>query len=148
MPVLRGNFPAKIDDKCRLKIPTAFRTFIEEQHGRAVYVTSVRGDCVRIYPMPVWLDIERKLGTAASLDPARERFLARVNYYGQVAEIDRQGRVVIPQRLREAADMNGEVDVLGQYDYLEVWNHERFVAKLERDPFTDDHARELAKLGI
>jgi len=148
MAVLRGNFPAKIDDKCRLKIPTAFRTFIEEQHGSELFVTSVRGDSVRIYPMAVWVEIERKLGTAASLDPARERFLARVNYYGQVADIDRQGRVVIHQRLREAADMNGEVDVLGQYNYLEVWNHERFVAKLERDPFTDDDARELAKLGI
>ena len=62
MPALRGNFPAKIDDKCRLKIPTAFRTFIEDQHGREVYVTSVRGDSVRIYPMPVWLEIEHKLG--------------------------------------------------------------------------------------
>jgi len=148
MPVLRGNFPAKIDDKCRLKIPTAFRTFIEAQYGGEVYVTSVRGDSVRIYPMPVWLEIERKLGGAASLDPARERFLARVNYFGQVAEIDRQGRVVIHQRLREAADMSGEVDVLGQYDFLEVWNHDRFVSKLERDPFTDDDARDLAKLGI
>ncbi len=148
MPVLRGNFPAKIDDKCRLKIPTAFRTVVEEQFGREVYVTSVRGDSVRIYPMAVWLEIERKLGNSASLDPARERFLARVNYFGQVAEIDRQGRVVIHQRLRDAAEMAGEVDVLGQYNFLEVWNHERFTAKLEREPFTDDDARELARLGI
>jgi MraZ protein len=146
--VLRGNFPAKIDDKNRLKVPTAFRTFIEEHYGRDLYVTSLSGDCVRLYPMPVWLEIERKLGSAASLDPARVRFLTRVNYYGQVAEIDRQGRVVIHQRVRETADMTGEVDVLGQYNYLEIWNHERFVAKLERDPFTDDDARELAKLGI
>ncbi|MBE3097606.1 MAG: division/cell wall cluster transcriptional repressor MraZ [Planctomycetes bacterium] len=148
MSVLRGNCPAKIDDKCRLKIPTAFRTFIEEHYGPELYVTSVRGDSVRIYPMPVWVEIERKLGSAASLDPARERFLARVNYFGQVAEIDRQGRVIIHPRLREAADMSGEVDVLGQYNFLEVWNHERFVARLERDPFTDDDARDLAKLGI
>jgi MraZ protein len=148
MPVLRGNFPAKIDDKCRLKIPTAFRTLMEEQFGREVYVTSVRGESVRIYPMTVWLDIERKLGSTASLEPARERFLARVNYYGQVAAIDHQGRVVIHQRLRDAAEMAGEVDVLGQYNFLEVWNHERFVAKLERDPFTDDDARELARLGV
>jgi MraZ protein len=146
--VLRGNFPAKIDDKSRLKVPTAFRTFIEEHYGRDLYVTSLSGECVRLYPMPVWLEIERKLGNAASLDPARGRFLTRVNYYGQVAEIDRQGRVVIHPRVREAAEMTGEVDVLGQYNYLEIWNHERFVAKLERDPFTDDDARELAKLGI
>jgi MraZ protein len=146
--VLRGNFPAKIDDKNRLKIPTAFRKFLEDQYGTELYVTSIRGESVRLYPMVVWLDIERRLGAAASLEPARERFLARVSYYGQVAAIDRQGRVVIHQRLRDAADMSGEVDVLGQYNFLEVWNHERFVAKLGREPFTDDDARELAKLGI
>ena len=53
-----------------------------------------------------------------------------MNYFGQTAEIDAQGRVVIHQRLRESAGMAGEVDVFGQYDYLDVWNHERFVAKL------------------
>lgn len=148
MPVLRGNYPAKIDDKSRLKIPTAFRTFVEEHYGPELYVTSIRGDSVRIYPLAVWVELERKLEHAASLDPSRQRFLARVSYFGQVAAIDRQGRVVIHARLREAADMSGEVDVLGQINFLEVWNHERFVARLERDPFTDDDARELAKLGI
>ena len=44
--------------------------------------------------------------------------------------------------------MNGEVDVLGQVDYLEVWNHERLLSRLERDPFTDDDARALAEHGI
>jgi len=148
MSVLRGNYPAKIDDKSRLKIPTAFRTFVEEHYGPDVYVTSIRGDSVRIYPLAVWVELERKLEHAASLDPARQRFLARVSYFGQVAAIDRQGRVVIHARLRESADMSGEVDVLGQINFLEVWNHERFAAKLERDPFTDDDARELAKLGV
>jgi hypothetical protein len=44
--------------------------------------------------------------------------------------------------------MSGEVDVLGQQNFLEVWNHERFIAKLTRDPFTDDDARALAEFGI
>jgi DNA-binding transcriptional regulator/RsmH inhibitor MraZ len=56
--------------------------------------------------------------------------------------------VLIHGRLRESAGMAGEVDVFGQYDHLEVWNHERFVTKLANDPFTDADARALAEFGI
>ena len=146
--MLRGNSPAKIDDKGRLKIPNAFRAVIQEEHGREVFVTSLSGDSVRIYPMPVWLDIERKLAQAPSTHPARLKFLDRVNFYGQVAEFDQQGRVLIQPRVRESALMTGEVDVLGKYDFLEVWNHDRFLTKLIREPFTDDDARALADYGI
>ena len=146
--MLRGNSPAKIDDRGRLKIPNGFRSFIEDEHGRELFVTSVHGDSVRIYPMPVWGVIEQKLAQIPSTHPSRLKFLDRVNFYGQVTEIDTQGRVVIPSRLRESAAIVGEVDVLGQINYLEVWNHERFLAKLQRDPFTDDDARALSDLGL
>lgn len=146
--MLRGNSPAKIDDKGRLKIPNAFRAVIQEEHGREVFVTSLTGDSVRIYPMPVWLEIERKLAQAPSTHPARLKFLDRVNFYGQVAEFDQQGRVLIQPRVRESASMSGEVDVLGKYDFLEVWNHDRFLAKMIREPFTDDDARALAEYGV
>ncbi len=146
--MLRGNSPAKIDDRGRLKIPNGFRSFIEDEHGRDLFVTSVQGDSVRIYPMPVWADIERKLALIPSAHPSRLKFLDRVNFFGQVSEIDSQGRVVIPPRLRESATMVGEVDVFGQMNYLEVWNHERFVARMQREPFTDDDARALSDLGL
>jgi len=146
--VLRGNSPAKIDDRGRLKIPNGFRSFIEDEHGRDLFVTSVHGDSVQIYPMGVWIDIERRLAQIPSTHPSRLKFLDRVNFFGQVAEIDAQGRVVIPARLRESATMVGEVDVFGQMNHLDVWNHERFVAKLQRDPFTDADARALSDLGL
>ena len=146
--MLRGNSPAKIDDRGRLKIPNGFRSFIEDEHGRDLFVTSLHGDSVRIYPMAVWTSLEQKLAGIPATHPARLKFLDRVNFYGQVSEIDGQGRVVIPARLRDSASMVGEVDVLGQINYLEVWNHERFVARLQRDPFTDDDARALSDLGI
>jgi len=146
--VLRGNYSAKIDDKGRLKIPNAFRAVVEEQHGAALFVTSITGDSVRIYPMPVWMGVEERLGRMPSTHPARLKFLDRVNYFGQLGEFDSQGRVSLPTRLRVSAGMNGEVDVLGQVDYLEVWNHERLLARLDREPFTDDDARALAEHGI
>ena len=146
--MLRGNYAAKIDDKGRLKIPNAFRSLIEEKHGAQVFVTSLTGEYVRIYPMVVWAALEEKLAKVPSTHPARVKFFDRVNYYGQTAEFDSQGRVLIHPRLRDSAVMNGEVDVFGQYDYLDVWTHERFVARLQREPYTDDDAKALAEFGI
>jgi len=146
--VFRGNAPARIDDKGRLKVPNAFKSLLESKYGRELFLTSLTGEHVRIYPMPVWLDIEEKLGRMPSTHPSRLRFLDRVNYFGQAAELDAQGRVLIPQRLREAATMNGEVDVLGQVNCLDVWNHERLTTKMQRDAYTDDDARALSEFGV
>jgi MraZ protein len=146
--VFRGNFPARIDDKGRLKVPNAFKNLLESKYGRELFLTSLTGEYVRIYPMPVWLELEEKLGAMPTTHPARLRYLDRVNYFGQAGELDAQGRVIIPLRLREAATMNGEVDVLGVVNYLDVWNHDRFVSKLQREPYTDDDARALSEFGI
>lgn len=146
--MLRGNAPAKIDDRGRLKLPAAFRSVIQDEHGRELFVTSLTGESVRIYPMPVWIEVENRIAQMPSTHPARTKFLDRVNFFGQVAEIDPQGRVLIHQRLRDTAMMTGDVDVLGQQNFLEVWNHERFLAKLASDPFTEADARALADFGI
>jgi transcriptional regulator MraZ len=146
--VFRGNAPARIDDKGRLKVPNGFRSLLEAKFGRDLFLTSLTGESVRIYPIPVWLETEEKLGKMPSTHPARLRFLDRVNYYGQAGELDAQGRTLIPVRLRESATMTGDVDVLGYYNYLEVWNHDRLVAKLQREPYTDDDARALSEFGI
>lgn len=146
--MFRGNAPARIDSKGRLKVPNAFKSLLESKYGRELFLTSLSGEYVRIYPMPVWLEIEEKLGRMPSTHPSRLRFLDRVNYFGQVGEIDTQGRVLIPLRLRDAATMAGDVDVLGQFNCLDVWNHDRFLTKLQRDAYTDDDARALSEFGI
>ena len=146
--MLRGSYSARIDDKGRLKIPNAFRALVEDQTGGGLYLTSVTGDSVRIYTMSGWLAVEQRLAKMPSSHPARQKFLDRVNYFGQSGELDVQGRVLIPTRLRDAAAMNGDVDVLGQVEFLEVWNHERLLAKFQREPFTDDDAQKLAEFGI
>ena len=146
--MFRGNAPARIDDKGRLKVPTTFKSLLESKYGRELFLTSLTGEYVRIYPMPVWLELEEKLGRMPSTHPSRLRFLDRANYFGQASELDAQGRVIIPPRLRESATMSGMVDVLGVVDYLEVWNHDRFLLKLQRDPYTDEDARALSEFGI
>ena len=146
--MFRGNAPARIDDKGRLKVPNAFKSLLESKYGRELFLTSLSGEYVRIYPMPVWLELEQKLSEVPSTNPSKLRFLDRVNYFGSIGELDAQGRVLIPVRLREAATMTGDVDVLGQFSYLDVWNHDRFLSKMQRDPFTDDDARALSEHGI
>ncbi len=146
--MLRGSIAAKIDDKGRLKVPNAFRSTISEKHGDIVYVTSVTGQSVLIYPMSVWVDIEEKLKGVPSTLPARRRYFDRVNYYGQQTEFDRQGRVSIHARLRESAEMAGDVDVIGNLSHLEVWNHDRFTRKLEQEPLTEEDFSTLADYGI
>src|SRR5262249_60408704 len=103
---------------------------------------------LRLYSWPVWLALEEQLARTPSTLPARIKFLDRVNYFGQTAEIDAQGRVLIHPRLRDSAGMDGDVDVFGHYDRLEVWNHERFVARLQSDPFHDDDAKALPEFPI
>jgi MraZ protein len=145
---LRGSFPARIDDKGRLKVPTVFRGVIQDLQGPDVFVTSVTGECVRIYPMQVWLEIEEKLSKIPANHPSRLKFLDRVNYYGQTGELDAQGRVVIPAHLRESASIVGDVRVFGRIDYLEVWNDERFTQKLTREPWMDEDGLRLSEHGI
>jgi MraZ protein len=145
---LRGSAATRIDDKGRLKLPTIFRGVIQDQHGADVFVTSLTGECVRIYPMPVWVEVERKLLAMPGNHPSRLRFLDRVNYWGQSGELDGQGRVVISAQLRESASIVGDVRVFGRLEYLEVWNEERFVQKLQRDSWSDEDGMRLADHGI
>ena len=98
--------------------------------------------------MQVWIELEHKLSAMPANHPSRLKFLDRVNYYGQSSELDGQGRVVIPAQLRESATMVGNVRVLGRVDHLEVWNEERFVQKLRREPWQDDDGLRMSEHGI
>jgi len=147
--MLRGNHPARIDDKGRIKIPNGFRTLVESQFGPELFVTSVTGEHVLLYPMSVWLEIERKLAGVPSTNPSKLRFLDRVNFFGQSVTMDRQGRVVLPQMLREAAAMAGDVSILGRHNHLAVWNLRRLQERLfKKEPFTDEDGRVLSEFGI
>jgi MraZ protein len=146
--MLRGHHPARIDDKGRLKIPSAFLGALTES-SRDFFVTSVSGEFVRIYPLPAWTEIEKRLAAMPQAHPARQRFLERVNFFGQVAQVDSQGRILVPQILRKMASMEGDVAVLGQQNHLAVWNARRLEERLfKKDPFTEDDAKQLAEFGI
>ena len=146
--MLRGNQRARIDDKGRLKIPAGFRADIEDSWGSDFYVTSITGQSVRIYPLNVWQEIEERLANIPAFNPTKKKFLDRVNYFGQVSSMDKQGRILIAPYLRVSAGMAGEVAVLGKLNYLEVWNDEQFRGRLESEPFTDEDEQVISELGV
>jgi len=133
---LRGNSPAKVDEKGRLKIPAQFLEELKE-YGTSFYITSTRGESARIYPLKVWSEMEDKLASSTNSKEKR-KFLMRTSYFGQVADLDGQGRVLLPSILRDKALLKGDVAVLGLSNYLEVMNDARVLDQLKNEPFTDE----------
>ena len=145
--MFRGSAPARVDDKGRLKVPAAYLAELRE-FGDEFFVTSESPERVRIFPMKVWNEIEKKAAEGSISNPAKQKFLTLTSYYGQTATIDKQGRILIHPRLREAAQMKGDVDVLGKQRFLEVWNHARFEDHIARNLLTPEDLKALDDLGI
>jgi MraZ protein len=124
--------------------------FLEEfkEYGDQFYITSPTGDSARIYPMKVWNEIEDRLAKLPSTNKAKRKLLMRTSYYGQVVELDGQGRVLLPAVLREKAQTKGDVAVLGALDYLEVISDARALDEMEKEPLTDEDLKELGDFGI
>jgi MraZ protein len=144
--MFRGNHPARVDEKGRLKIPAEFKGRVDEIYGNHFYITSKDGKRAEIYPLKEWEKIEEKLAQIPSMNPAKQKFLDITSYYGQMSDMDAQGRILLPQLLRETAKVTAEVVVFGKQTYLEVLNHEAFKAQLT--PLTDEEQRALSEFGL
>jgi MraZ protein len=146
--MFRGNHPTRVDEKGRLKIPAEFKRVMDEKYSQQFYITSLDGKVAQIYPFEEWERIEQKLASLSTFNPTKKKFLSRVNYWGQQVEMDGQGRLLVPQLLRESAGIKGEVAVLGNLTYLEVRNAEAFRKEIETEQFTPDDEKTLDELGI
>jgi MraZ protein len=146
--MFRGNHPTRVDDKGRLKVPAEFKRVIDEKYGTQFYITSLDGKVAQIYPFEEWERIEQKLANLSTFNPTKKKFLTRVNYWGQQVEMDGQGRLLIPQLLRENAAIKGDVAVLGNLTYLEVRNLPTLQTEIETESFTTEDEKTLDDLGI
>jgi MraZ protein len=146
--MFRGNHPTRVDEKGRLKVPAEYKRVIDEKYAQRFYITSTDGVSAQIYPFEEWERIEQKLASLSTYNPTKKKFLTRTNYYGQVVEMDGQGRLLLPQILREAAQLKGEVAVLGNLTWLEVRNMEALDKEIQEQPFTDEDTKTLDDLGI
>jgi MraZ protein len=146
--MFRGNHPTRVDEKGRLKVPAEFKRVIDEKYGTQFYITSLDGRVAQIYPFEEWEQIEQKLAGLSTFNPTKKKFLSRVNYWGQQVEMDGQGRLLLPQLLREAAQIKGEVAVVGYQKYLEVRNLEAYRLEILQEQFTPEDEKTLDDLGI
>jgi len=146
--MFRGNHPTRVDEKGRLKIPAEFKRVIDEKYGQQFYITSLDGKVAQVYPFEEWERIEQKLAALSNFNPTKKKFLDRTNYYGQQVEMDGQGRLLLPQLLRESGQIKGEVAVLGNLTFLVVRNLELFKKEIETEKFTPEDEKTLDELGI
>lgn len=146
--MFRGNHPTRVDEKGRLKLPADFRSELEGgAEGKQVfYITSKDGERAELWPIKAWEEIEANLAKIPSTNPAKRRFLDVTNYYGAMAEMDNQGRLLLPQILRDKAGLTADVVVFGAQKYLEVMNRPTIEAKVQ--PLTVEDMAGLSELGI
>jgi MraZ protein len=144
METFRGSYQATVDDKGRLKLPARLKGQFEEWHGPRVFVTSLSPFELRVYPLAVWEELERRFLARPSMDPLVQRLLEHANY-GQEDEVDAQGRVLVPALLREILQGNCEVVVSGRGRFLAVVARDRVQAELAT-AFTNDELAALAAL--
>lgn len=143
----RGNIPAKIDSQGRLKIPSDHKAILDEIYNSgALYITSLNGDRIFIYPMQEWEAIEATLRQRPA-GKAKRKFQQHTAYWGKAAAVDSQDRVLLHPLVRKAAEVDDgtEVAVIGNGTYLELWNKGKLESGIVGDPVTDE---EVAELGI
>ncbi|KAA6459763.1 division/cell wall cluster transcriptional repressor MraZ [Acidobacteria bacterium AB60] len=144
--MFRGNHPAKIDEKGRLKMPAAFKALVDAQNVTQFFITSANGKRAEIWPLPEWEKVEERLARASSLDDAVEEYQNLVNFYGQQVEMDNQGRLLLPPILRGKARLDAEVAVLGKGLHIEVYNLETLEKQLPADGLTDERRKRVAAI--
>jgi MraZ protein len=144
--MFRGNHPAKVDEKGRLKLPSAFKQLVDAAHVTQFYVTSTDGKSAEIWPLPEWEKVEEHLADSSTMDDAVRKYLNVTSYYGQQVEMDNQSRLLLPQILRSSAKLDAEVAVFGMRTYLEVHNREIFENNLAANTLTAEDRKAMAEI--
>jgi len=145
--MFRGTHLTRLDEKGRLKVPAEFKRLLDENYAAQFYITSWDGKSAKVYPLQEWEEVERKLNSVSQFNKSKQRLLKRTSFYGQMVEMDGQGRLLLPQTLREKAELKGEVAVSGRVKFLEVQNAEALRKEVE-EPLTPEDEQDLDRLGI
>ena len=121
--MFRGLSEAQIDSKGRITIPANYRTLIvEEASGSLVVTIDTEQRSLLLYPFPQWQVIEEKLEALPSFQPAARRIQRLLMGHATELELDRQGRILLPTLLRDYADLDKSVILVGQGKKIEIWS--------------------------
>ena len=128
-----GSWQHQMDEKGRLSLPASFRR--DSGDGPLVLV-HVFPNALTLYPQGAWAGVEERLRERLRQDPSARTFVLRVTANAVEVVPDKQGRILVPQRLQEAVGINGAVLVVGAIDRIELWSPERF-AEAVAEPVPD-----------
>ena len=121
--MFRGLSAGQIDSKGRITIPANYRTLmVEESSGSLVVTIDPEEKILLLYPFPAWQAIEEKLEGLPSFQPAARRIQRLLLGHATEVELDRQGRILLPTLLRDYADLDKNVMLVGQGKKIEIWS--------------------------
>jgi MraZ protein len=130
-----GSFQHQIDEKGRLSLPAQFR---RESGGQTLVLVQVFPDSLTLYPESTWEGVQEKLREAMRGSPANRAWALRVTANATEVEPDKQGRILVPQKMQDAVGIDGSALVVGAIDRIEIWNPERFNAVTAPAEQSDD----------
>jgi len=148
--MFRGSSFHTIDAKGRIIIPARFRDVIKAQESNGVMVSRMDGALVA-YTYDEWHNIETRILSLAEKSENMRRF--RRVFIGGAFECacDKQDRILIPQNLRQYAELDKEIVLVGVLDHFEIWSRKSWDTEnlhLEKDMKKEDVRNEIAKLGL
>ncbi|PLW82932.1 cell division/cell wall cluster transcriptional repressor MraZ [Kineobactrum sediminis] len=131
--MFRGVQHINMDPKGRLAMPARQREpLLSSCEGRIVATIDTQATCLTIYPLPEWERIEQDIQALPALKPAVKRFQRLVLGYATDLELDSNGRMLLPQPLRDYARLDKKVVLVGQGNKLELWAEELWMAECEQ----------------
>jgi MraZ protein len=140
-----GEYQHSIDPKKRLAVPMKFRSELKNK----VVITRGQDKCLFVYPVKVWNELAGKLGTLPVGESTTRSFI-RLTLAGAIdCEIDKQGRILVPDFLKEYAGLDKNVIIAGVYNRLEIWDENKWkMYKKNAEKNSDEIAEQLGKLGV
>ncbi len=123
MPAFSGKYYYTIDPKGRIMVPAPFREIISSNYSPKLYIVNAAFDkCLHIYPQEEWNRLEEKVRQLPKMQEEVRFFMRKVIASAQEAEIDKQGRILIPAAHREDAGLNSDIVIVGQIEKVELWD--------------------------
>ncbi|MBY6063888.1 division/cell wall cluster transcriptional repressor MraZ [Pseudidiomarina sediminum] len=132
--MFRGAAALNLDDKGRLAIPTKYRkSLMLDCEGQMVCTIDIKQPCLLLYPLPEWQIIEQKLTTLSSMNPAERRLQRLLLGHAEDCQMDKSGRILIASTLRQHADLDKKIMIVGQLNKFELWSEAAWQAQIAND---------------
>jgi MraZ protein len=142
--MFRGANKLTLDIKGRMVMPTRYRERLQERCGGKLVITVDKDQCLLVYPMPDWEEIERKLMKLPTFNERARRLQRLMVGYATELDLDAQGRVLLPSNLREFASLTRDAMLIGQGLRFELWDEEKWNQRRDEWLASEESATDLS----